>query len=120
MRLVGLVLVAGFAAFMAGALAWRREYEQPLDEALPVMHADAHRLRWIHWWMISGVFLTVSGLGGLAWSVSDAGTAVATAAYSFGAVLWVVALLFRLSLGEWAAEQTAVTGTVPALSLIHI
>lgn len=115
MRFLGLVLVAGFAAFMVGAVAWRLEYEQSLDEALPIMHADVRRLRWIHWWMISGVFLTVSGLGGLAWSVSDAGTAVATAGYSLGAVLWVAALLFRLSVGEWAAEQTAATGTVPAI-----
>lgn len=115
MMLIGSLLVAGFAAFMTGALAWRLEYEQPLDEALPIMHADAQRLRWIHWWMVSGVVLTVSGLGGLAWSVSDAGTAIAAAAYSLGAVLWVLALLFRLSVGEWAAEQTVATGTVPAI-----
>lgn len=115
MTLIGLLLVAGFAAFMTGALGWRLEYEQQPDEALPIMHADVQRLRWIHWWMVSGVVLTVSGLGGLAWSVSDAGTAVATSAYSLGAVLWLAALLFRLSVGEWAAEQTVATETVPAI-----
>lgn len=115
MTLIGSLLVAGFAAFMTGALGWRLEYQQPLDEALPIMHADIHRLRWIHWWMVAGVVLTVSGLGGLAWSVSDAGTAVGTAAYSLGAVLWVAALLFRLSVGEWAAEQTVAAGAIPAV-----
>ena len=115
MTLIGSLLVAGFAAFMTGALGWRLEYEQAPDEALPIMHADSHRLRWIHWWMVAGVALTVSGLGGLAWSVSDAGTAVAAAAYSLGAALWVAALVFRLSVGEWAAEQSVATGAVPAV-----
>jgi len=33
--------------------------------------------------------------------------------YGTGAVLWLIALTFRLTVGAWAAEMTADTGTVP-------
>lgn len=115
MTLVGWLLVAGFVFFMVGAGGWRVEYEQPMEEALPVMHADRRRLRWIHRWMLPALFLTVAGLGGLARLADDPGAAAAAAAYSVGAVLWVGTLLFRLSVGEWAAEQTVLTGAVPEL-----
>lgn len=115
MELVGWLLVAGFVAFMMGAGAWRLEYEQPLEKSLPFMHGDVRRLRWIHWWMVPAVFLTVAGLGGLAWLVADAGAAVAAAGYALGAAFWVLALLFRLTVGEWAAEQAAATGEIPAM-----
>jgi hypothetical protein len=39
----------------------------------------------------------------------------ATAAYAVGAVLWLTALTFRLTVGEWAAERTATTGSVPQM-----
>jgi hypothetical protein len=113
MALVGWTLVAGFVGFMVGAGGWRLEYEQPLDRSLPVMHADRRRLRWIHWWMGPSVVLTTAGLTGLAWLVSEPGAALAAGAYSLGAVLWVGALLFRLSVGEWAAERTVLDGSVP-------
>lgn len=45
---VGALLIAGFVAFMIGAVRWRIEYEQDLADALPLMHADRGRLRWIH------------------------------------------------------------------------
>lgn len=113
MALVAWTLVLGFVGFMVGAARWRIEYEQSPDRALPVMHADRFRLRWIHWWMVPSVVLTTAGLTGLAWLVSDPGAALAAGAYAVGAVLWVGALLFRLSVGEWAAEWTAERGEVP-------
>jgi hypothetical protein len=112
---VGWLLVAGFVAFMSGAVRWRLEYEQPLERALPMMHRDRRRLRRIHWWMVAAMFLTVSGLGGAAWIVADVGATVAVAGYGMGAVLWVAALLFRLSVGEWAAERTESAGAVPEI-----
>ena len=113
MTLVGWLLVTGFVAFMIGAGGWRLEYEQPAVRSLPIMHADRRRLRWIHWWMIPALVLTVSGLGGLAWTTGEAGIGVAASAYAVGAVMWIGALAFRLTMGEWAAEATAATGEVP-------
>jgi hypothetical protein len=113
--LVGWLLVAGFVAFMSGAVRWRIEYEQPMERALPLMHGDRRRLRWIHWWMVAAMFLTVSGLGGVAWLVADAGATAAAIGYAMGAVLWVAALLFRLTVGEWAAEHTVNAGAVPEI-----
>ncbi len=115
MVMVGWLLVAGFVLFMIGASGWRVDYEKPMTEALPLMHEDRRRLRWIHRFMVPALFLTVAGLGGVAWLASDPGAAVAAAGYSLGAVLWVGTLLFRLSVGEWAAELTARSGAVPDL-----
>ena len=42
--LAGGVLVAGLVIFLAGAAAWRLEYQRPLQESLPVIHRD--RRRW--------------------------------------------------------------------------
>ncbi len=105
------VLVAGFALFVAGAGAWRLEYEQAPEDALPVMHADRARLRWIHGVMLPAVAFTVAGLWGLA-SI-DPMVAVGAGLYAVGAVPWMLALAFRLSVGEWAAERTATDGRVP-------
>lgn len=113
MTLVGWLLIAGFVFFMVGASGWRIQYEQPMEIALPLMHAERGRMRWIHRWMLPALFLTPAGLGGLAWLVSDAGVAVASTAYTVGAVLWAGTLIFRLSVGEWAAERTAEEGRVP-------
>jgi hypothetical protein len=63
--------------------------------------------------MLLAMVCTSSGIAGLAWRTVDAGAAVAAAAYGLGAGLFVVALLFRLSVGEWAAERTVATGMVP-------
>jgi hypothetical protein len=110
---VGWLMVAGFVAFMTGAAGWRVAYEQPMERSLPVMHADRGRLRWIHGWMIPGVVLTTSGLAGLAWAVSTPTVAAAAAAYALGAVLWIMALVLRLTVGEWAAEQMVESGSIP-------
>lgn len=36
--LAGCVLVAGLAIFLVGAVAWRLDYQRPLQESLPVIH----------------------------------------------------------------------------------
>ena len=118
MTSIGVLLVGGFLVFMTGAVLWRpAAYEQPVEVALPLMHADRRRLRWIHWWMIPAIFLTIGGLGGLAWFVSNAGVAIAAVVYAAGGVLWVLALSFRETVGEWAARQAAETGSVPPVYL---
>lgn len=114
---VGGVLVAGLGIFMVGAVGWRLDYQRPLAESLPVIHRDRRRWAWIHVWMMAGVLLTPAGLAGLAviqtQPTATVLTAMATATYLSGAVGWIAALAFRLTVVRWAAEQTVTVGDVP-------
>jgi hypothetical protein len=116
--LVGGVLVAGLAIFMVGAVAWRMEYQRSLQESLPAIHRDHRRRVWIHTWMTAAMVVTPAGLAGLAVTMGQATaavlTAMATAVYVSGAVCWIAALAFRLTVVPWAAEQTVTSGEVPA------
>ncbi|HSJ29645.1 MAG TPA: hypothetical protein VLB67_15685 [Acidimicrobiia bacterium] len=114
---VGWALVLGLAVFAVGAARWRMEYERPLLEALRIIHDDRRRRAWIHLWMIAALFVTTAGLAGLAVIVptgpATIWTAMGTAVYALGAVVWVVSLAFRLTVVAWAAEHTAREGRVP-------
>jgi uncharacterized membrane protein YtjA (UPF0391 family) len=115
MTTAGLLLVAGFAVFMAGAAGWKLEYEAPLAERLPQLHEDRRRLRWIHRTMIVALVLTPAGLGAVA-AVADHPAAWAAAiAYTVGAVLWIVNLMFRLTVQEWVAEQVDGGSAIPGV-----
>lgn len=116
-ELVGIVLVAGLVVFLVGAGGWKLVYDQPMREALPVIHVDRRRRAWIHMWMIPAMFLTSAGVLGLAAVVGD-GVAVvlslmAGIVYALGAVCWVASLAFRLTVVPWAAEQTVERGDLP-------
>jgi hypothetical protein len=116
-QLVGIVLVAGLVVFLVGAGGWKRAYDQPAREALPVIHVDRRRRAWIHLWMIPAMFLTSAGVLGLAAVVVD-GVAVvlslmAGIVYALGAVCWVASLAFRLTVVPWVAEQTVDRGDLP-------
>ena len=115
MVLVGWLLIAGFVVFLTGAAGWRLEYQKPREESLPAMHEERGRVRWVHWWMISGLIITVSGLGGFAGASSEASISVAAFGFSIGAAPWLFALLFRISVGEWAGASTVETGSVPSV-----
>lgn len=114
--LIGGVLVAGLVIFLVGAVAWRLDYQRPLQEALPVIHRDRGRRAWIHVWMIVALVVTPAGLVGLT-LVMEQPTAVvlagmATAVYGAGGICWIVSLAFRLTVVPWAAER-AVAGQLP-------
>jgi hypothetical protein len=116
-ELVGVILVAGLVVFLIGAGGWKLVYDQPLLEALPVVHVDRRRRAWIHLWMIPALFLTSAGVLGLA-AVVDEGIAVvlslmAGIVYALGAVCWIASLTFRLTVVPWAAEQTVERGALP-------
>lgn len=116
-ELVGIVLVAGLLVFFMGAGAWKIAYEQPLPEALPVIHADRRRRAWIHLWMIPAMFLTSAGVLGMTAVIGD-GVAVvlslmAGVVYALGAVCLVAALTFRLTVVPWAAAQIVEHGDLP-------
>jgi hypothetical protein len=114
---VGWTLILGLVVFLVGAAGWRLEYERPMLESLPVIHADRRRRAWIHLWMIPALFLTTAGLAGLSVHFVPGRTAVlvamATAVYALGAITWVVSLAFRLTVVPWAAEQTTKAGQIP-------
>lgn len=116
---VAVSLTAGVVVFLVGAAAWRLAYEQPLPDALRVIHADRGRRAWIHLWMLPAMFLTPAGLAGYAAVLTGTGAdggAVATmaaAVYALGAVCWVVSLVFRLTVVPWAAARTVDDGAPP-------
>ena len=116
-EVVGVVLIAGAVVFLVGAGGWRLAYEQPLREALRVIHGDRRRRAWIHAWMIPAMFLTSAGLFGLVMVVGDGPAAVlvamAATVFALGAVCWIASLAFRLTVVPWAAERTVADGEPP-------
>jgi hypothetical protein len=114
--LIGGVLVAGLVIFLVGAVAWRLDYQRPLEEALPAIHRDRGRRAWIHTWMIAALVVTPAGLVGLTVALEESAATVlagmATAVYAAGGVCWIVSLTFRLTVVPWAAER-ATAGHVP-------
>lgn len=111
----GILLVAGFAVFMAGAAGWRPEYEAPLAERLPHLHQDRRRLRWMHRTMIVALVLTSGGLGAVAGVADHPAAWAAAIAYAVGAALWIVNLMFRLTVQDWVAEQVAGGSEIPIM-----
>lgn len=115
--LVGGVLVAGLTTFLVGAVAWRLDYQRPLQESLPIIHRDRRRRVWIHTWMVVALVVTPAGLAGLAAAFREPTATVlavmATAVYVTGAVCWIASLAFRLTVVPWAAERTVSDGQVP-------
>jgi hypothetical protein len=113
---VGGVLVTGPVIFLVGAVAWRLDYQRPLQEALPVIDRDRGRRAWIHTWMISALVATPAGLAGLTLALAEPTATVlagmAAAVYGAGGVCWIVSLAFRLTVVPWAAER-ATAGHVP-------
>lgn len=114
---VGWSLVAGLVVFLVGAGAWRLSYEQPLPDALRVIHGDRRRRAWIHLWMIPALFITTAGTAGLAtWLDGPDATTLAVMAaslYALGAVCWIASLAFRLTVVPWAADRTVADDRVP-------
>ena len=116
---VGLTLIAGLVIFLIGAGGWRLAYDQPLAVALPVIHSDRRRRAWIHVWMLVAMFVTAGGVAGVAAVLSDTAAAVigsvAALVYAMGALCWVLALTFRLTVVPWAAQLTLENGEPPAV-----
>ena len=92
--MVGAVLVAGLGIFLVGAVAWRLEYQRPLEESLPVIHLAGRRWTWIHVWMVAAMLVTCTGLAGLAVIPEERNAAIlatmGATVYVSGAVCWIV------------------------------
>ena len=113
---VGLVLVAGPAAFTTGAVFWRLAFDGPPEQALAAVHAERGRHTWIHVWMLAAMVITPAGLAGYATLARSPVAAMAAAAYAVGAVLWMVSLTFRLTVLRWAAAQPVIPDVFLPLS----
>jgi hypothetical protein len=111
--IAGLTLVGGLVVFTVGALAWRLVFQAPLAEALPAIHAQRGRYTWIHVWMVAAMFITPAGIAGVAAERESVLADMAAVVYLIGAVCWIVALTFRLTVVRWAAEETVSKGSVP-------
>lgn len=115
---VGIVLVAGLVLFLVGAGGWRMAYEQERPAALRAVAGGPGRWSWIHLWMLVALPVTSGGVAGLAVVVGDGVprvlTVMAATVYAVGAVCWMAALSFRLTVTRWAAERTVADGEVPA------
>jgi hypothetical protein len=107
MTTAGLILVVGFGVFMAGASVWKVGYQAPIEERMPLLHADRTRLRWIHWSMLVAMLLTPSGLFAAAAASGHPGAWAAAAVYAVGVVPWVLNLTFRLTVQERTAAAVA-------------
>lgn len=113
---IGWILVAGFVVFLVGAVRWRLDYEQPLEQSLPLIHADRARRAWIHGWMLVAMFITPTGVAGFATTMAgDAATIalMATVVYTLGSAGMIVSLTYGLTVVPWAAEQMVGTGSPP-------
>jgi hypothetical protein len=109
------LLVSGLVTFTTGAVRWRLEYEQPLEKSLPLKASTTGRLRWIHYWMMIGVALTSVGLAAIALMTRSSWGVVAAVLFAIGATAWLIAIIFRLTVEEWAAAEAAATGIVPSI-----
>ena len=114
---VGGVLVAGAVVFTVGAVRWRLDYERPLAESLPLIHADRGRRAWIQTWMLIAMFVTTAGVAGFA-AVPDEQRStllavMAASVYALGAVCMIVSLAFGLTVVPWAAERTVMDSSIP-------
>lgn len=113
MTTAALLLIAGFTVFMAGAGAWKLEYQAPLPERMPLLHQDRTRLRWIHSTMLAAMVLTPAGLAAAAAVSGHPAAWAAAIAYGVGAVPWVLQLSFRLTVQERVAAAVADGAPVP-------
>ena len=115
--IVGGILVAGFVVFLIGAVAWRLDYERPLIESLPLIHADRRRRTWIQTWMLVAMFITPAGIAGFTVALDDQDAVVvadmAAFVYGLGALCMIVSLGFGLTVVPWAAERTVAGGSPP-------
>ncbi len=117
-QIVGGILVAGVVVFTVGAARWRLDYERPLAESLPLIHADRRRRTWIQTWMLVAMFVTTAGVAGFAVVVPDAPDSafpavMAAFVYALGALCMIVSLTFGLTVVPWAAERTVADGSIP-------
>lgn len=118
MRWCGWLLSMGLPIFMVGAVFWRPSWFQaPLLSDVLRNQADHHWIwMWIHAWLATGVVVTAVGLGVWVELQREVGERVATPAavvlYLIGAVLWLVAIALRVTVQEWASQQS-LSGVVP-------
>lgn len=122
-RLTGTTLILGAVLFLIGAVMPLTDakgnfiYSLPPQQWLRVIFD--HPLLWqgANMLFISGVVVTILGLVMLTSLLRDAGdrafSMLGLIAFVFGAVLWVLIVVFRLSIDPRAAQEMARTAVLP-------
>lgn len=116
--ILAIILLMGFVLFLIGAMFWKPAvYQQAPEAALPAIHKDKKRMRWIFCWMIAGVVTSAGGwllLVPYSWKAGDhILVPLAALLFILGALLMVISIAFRLTVQEDAAEETHASGMVP-------
>lgn len=111
-------LIAGFVTFLTGAILWKlKEYEADLPAAFAAFHRDVKRMNWIHSWMVVGTVSGVLGMTALwvteAYSGEILWVSLGLMLWAIGAVFWIVALVWRMTILQDAAARTVEAGALP-------
>jgi hypothetical protein len=123
-RWCGWLLFAGLLLFMVGAVRWNLRYQATrLEDALQTIARESGRWMWIHAWMAAGVLTTVAGLALWMDVQRSLGECIVTPIgfYEFliGAVLWLTALVLRVTVADWAARETVIREVPSAYPPFH-
>jgi hypothetical protein len=117
-RLVGWILVIGSVTFGIGAgnPYLVRAWTAPQETFLRIVARRPTAWRITHFLFIGGTVLTIAGLAALPSLLPDGGprTLALAGAATFGiaAVLWIVSLVYRLTVAPGAARVFAATGAI--------
>ena len=124
-RLTGMIVLLGAILFWIGAVMPLTDpkgnfiWYLPPREWLLVIFAHPVLWQWTNLLFLGGSVVTVLGLVLLTtilWAAGDHALApLGLSAFFFGTGLWVIQLVFRLSVDLWAAQETARTGVVPTV-----
>ena len=111
------LLISGFVTFIIGAARWKFDYQAALPEAMAAWHRDAGRMRWIHSWMITATVVAVLGLVAFREMQTIVGerlcASIGLVLWVVGAVLMVVALVWRMTILADAAARRVEQDAVP-------
>ena len=115
--LVGWLLIVGALAFGVGAgnPLLVRAWTAPVDSFMAIVARHPRAWQATNLLFIGGTLLTAGGLVVLPSLLPESGQGLATAgavAFAIGAVLWIISLLYRLTVTPATARDFAVTGTV--------
>jgi hypothetical protein len=113
-----LLVVGGVIGLIGACWPPYRQWSAPHEEGLRVIAAHPIGWRIIHIGFISGTWVSVVGLGSLAYAVRErpGGTLALTAALGFGvgAIAWTLNIAIRLGITPPAADALVATGSLPA------
>jgi hypothetical protein len=120
LRAAGILLVAGWVLFWAGACTppYRWWMPIPVREYLELVAKNRGVWLWIAASFALGVLLTLTGIVVLGSALRASGdrlwSELGQAAFLFGSLLWLASIAFRATATVSAAKEAAASGQVPS------